>query len=191
MFPFGASLYSFESSATSAGFLVSVIARRIGLVRVGIGLGFFEFRHCTDVCYYCFEQSVEGAVRLYVCFLIVFRSKMRPVDDLWVVRCKNSQLQPLTMTCASIGREGFFLPQELIRSVISCWPTPFGLAQILSAAYQEALWINLMKFSQQDALNKRIGVNTDNMTEEEKAKWVLNYTRAMQQEMAELIDSVP
>ena len=46
-------------------------------------------------------------------------------------------------------------------------------------------------FAQQDALNKRIGVNTDNMTEEEKAKWVLNYTRAMQQEMAELIDSVP
>ena len=46
-------------------------------------------------------------------------------------------------------------------------------------------------FAQQDTLNKRIGVNTDNMTEEEKAKWVLNYTRAMQQEMAELIDSVP
>ena len=35
-------------------------------------------------------------------------------------------------------------------------------------------------FAQQDTLNKRIGVNTDNMTEEEKAKWVLNYTRAMQ-----------
>ena len=46
-------------------------------------------------------------------------------------------------------------------------------------------------FAQQDTLNKRIGVNTDNMTEEEKAKWVLNYTRAMQQEIAELIDSVP
>jgi dimeric dUTPase (all-alpha-NTP-PPase superfamily) len=28
-------------------------------------------------------------------------------------------------------------------------------------------------------------------TEEEKAKWVLNYSRAMQQEIAELIDSVP
>ncbi len=46
-------------------------------------------------------------------------------------------------------------------------------------------------FAQQDALNKRIGVNTDNMSDEEKAKWVLNYTRAMQQEIAELIDSVP
>lgn len=46
-------------------------------------------------------------------------------------------------------------------------------------------------FDLQDALNKRIGVNTDSMSDEEKAKWVLNYTRAMQQEIAELIDSVP
>lgn len=46
-------------------------------------------------------------------------------------------------------------------------------------------------FEMQDALNKRIGVNTDSMSAEEKTKWVLNYTRAMQQEMAELIDSVP
>ena len=29
------------------------------------------------------------------------------------------------------------------------------------------------------------------MGEEERAQWVLNYTRAMQQEIAELIDSVP
>ena len=46
-------------------------------------------------------------------------------------------------------------------------------------------------FDMQDALNKRIGVNTDGMSDEDKAKWVLNYTRAMQQEMSELIDSVP
>ena len=46
-------------------------------------------------------------------------------------------------------------------------------------------------FSMQDTLNKRIGVNTDGMPDEDKAKWVLNYTRAMQQEMSELIDSVP
>ena len=43
----------------------------------------------------------------------------------------------------------------------------------------------------QDALNKRIGVNTDNMSDQEKVTWILNYSRAMQQEMAELIDSVP
>jgi dimeric dUTPase (all-alpha-NTP-PPase superfamily) len=46
-------------------------------------------------------------------------------------------------------------------------------------------------FRMQDALNRRIGVSLPPPTEEEKAKWILNYTRAMQQEMAELIDSVP
>ena len=43
----------------------------------------------------------------------------------------------------------------------------------------------------QDALNRRIGVSLPPPTEEEKAKWILNYTRAMQQELAELVDSVP
>jgi dimeric dUTPase (all-alpha-NTP-PPase superfamily) len=46
-------------------------------------------------------------------------------------------------------------------------------------------------FEMQDTLNQRIGVVTENLSEEEKTKWVLNYTRAMQQEMSELIDSVP
>ena len=35
-------------------------------------------------------------------------------------------------------------------------------------------------FLMQQALNKRIGVETAGMTEEEKIKWVLNYLRAMQ-----------
>ena len=43
----------------------------------------------------------------------------------------------------------------------------------------------------QDALNQRIGVNTHGMTDGEKAKWILNYSRAMTQEIAELVDSVP
>jgi dimeric dUTPase (all-alpha-NTP-PPase superfamily) len=43
----------------------------------------------------------------------------------------------------------------------------------------------------QKALNARIGVNTDSMSDEEKVKWVLNYCRAMSQEIAELTDSVP
>ena len=43
----------------------------------------------------------------------------------------------------------------------------------------------------QQALNARIGVNTTGMSEEEQTKWLLNYTRAMSQEMAELTDSVP
>lgn len=46
-------------------------------------------------------------------------------------------------------------------------------------------------FDMQEALNARIGVHTADMNDDEKAKWILNYSRAMQQEMAELIDSVP
>jgi dimeric dUTPase (all-alpha-NTP-PPase superfamily) len=46
-------------------------------------------------------------------------------------------------------------------------------------------------FCMQDALNRRIGVALPPPGQEERAKWVLNYTRAMQQELAELVDSVP
>ena len=47
-------------------------------------------------------------------------------------------------------------------------------------------------FRMQTELNKRIGVNTpDKMTEEDQIKWILNYCRAMTQEIAELTDSVP
>lgn len=46
-------------------------------------------------------------------------------------------------------------------------------------------------FDKQMSLNRRIGVNPPEMTEEEQVQWVLNYTRAASQELAELIDSVP
>lgn len=47
-------------------------------------------------------------------------------------------------------------------------------------------------FRMQAELNKRIGVGTpDTMTEEEQHRWVLNYCRAMSQEIAELTDSIP
>lgn len=46
-------------------------------------------------------------------------------------------------------------------------------------------------FSMQEELNERIGVMTKGMDDEKKTEWVLNYSRAMQQELAELIDSVP
>lgn len=47
-------------------------------------------------------------------------------------------------------------------------------------------------FRMQMELNKRIGVGTpDTMTEEEQQRWVLNYCRAMTQEIAELTDSIP
>ena len=43
----------------------------------------------------------------------------------------------------------------------------------------------------QQALNERIGVRMENMSQEDKTKWILNYSRAMTQEIAELTDSVP
>ena len=46
-------------------------------------------------------------------------------------------------------------------------------------------------FQMQQALNLKIGVDTANMTEEQRIQWVLNYCRAMTQEIAELTDSVP
>src|SRR5665213_1087539 len=46
-------------------------------------------------------------------------------------------------------------------------------------------------FRMQEALNLRIGVQMEGMTEADKTKWILNYCRAMSQELAELTDSVP
>ena len=43
----------------------------------------------------------------------------------------------------------------------------------------------------QKALNDRIGVNMEGLNDAEKTKWILNYCRAMTQEIAELTDSVP
>lgn len=47
-------------------------------------------------------------------------------------------------------------------------------------------------FRMQAELNKRIGVaDFSAMSEEDQGKWILNYCRAMSQELAELTDSVP
>jgi len=46
-------------------------------------------------------------------------------------------------------------------------------------------------FAMQAELNKRIGVDTSAMDDADKIKWTLNYSRAMQQENSELVDSVP
>ena len=47
-------------------------------------------------------------------------------------------------------------------------------------------------FRMQAELNQRIGVKPGaEMSEEEQHKWILNYTRAMTRELAELTDSVP
>ncbi len=46
-------------------------------------------------------------------------------------------------------------------------------------------------FRLQETLNLRIGVDTAHMTDKQREEWVLNYCRAMSQELAELTDSVP
>ena len=46
-------------------------------------------------------------------------------------------------------------------------------------------------FRLQEQLNRRIGVHTTDMTDEQRQQWLLNYCRAMTQEIAELTDSVP
>ena len=46
-------------------------------------------------------------------------------------------------------------------------------------------------FTLQAELNQRIGVDTTALPEEDKTEWILNYCRAMSQEVAELTDSVP
>jgi dimeric dUTPase (all-alpha-NTP-PPase superfamily) len=46
-------------------------------------------------------------------------------------------------------------------------------------------------FRMQDLLNKKIGVDLASLSQDDKTKWALNYSRAMSQELAELIDSFP
>lgn len=46
-------------------------------------------------------------------------------------------------------------------------------------------------FRMQEILNKKIGVDLAHLSPEDKTKWALNYSRAMTQEIAELIDSFP
>lgn len=46
-------------------------------------------------------------------------------------------------------------------------------------------------FARQAELNRRIGVDTIAMPVEKQPEWILNYCRAMSQELAELTDSVP
>ena len=41
-------------------------------------------------------------------------------------------------------------------------------------------------FEMQDKLNRSIGINLDHLNDEDKTKWILNYSRALQQEVSEL-----
>jgi len=46
-------------------------------------------------------------------------------------------------------------------------------------------------FKLQGELNKKIGIDTLSVPEGKKPEWILNYCRALSQEIAELTDSVP
>jgi dimeric dUTPase (all-alpha-NTP-PPase superfamily) len=46
-------------------------------------------------------------------------------------------------------------------------------------------------WEKQEELNLKIGVDTSSLNEQEQTEWLLQYSRAMSQEIAELIDSVP
>ena len=46
-------------------------------------------------------------------------------------------------------------------------------------------------FRKQEELNLIMGVQTKGMSEKSQTEWLLNYCRAMSQELAELTDSVP
>ncbi|MDR2806864.1 MAG: dUTPase [Puniceicoccales bacterium] len=46
-------------------------------------------------------------------------------------------------------------------------------------------------FELQMQLNARLHLDTHNLSREEKIEWILKYARAMQQELAELVDAVP
>lgn len=88
--------------------------------------------------------------------------------DGWPLKTENSELK----TCRPA--------RKLLASPLMSSPAPIPSADKLNEL-----------FRMQAALNLRIGVDTSAMDEETKTKWVLNYTRAMSQEMAELTDSVP
>ena len=51
-------------------------------------------------------------------------------------------------------------------------------------------WLEEM-FEKQAAFNERIGLNCAELDEKGRKKWLLNYCRAMTQEIAELTDCVP
>jgi predicted phosphodiesterase/NTP pyrophosphatase (non-canonical NTP hydrolase) len=63
--------------------------------------------------------------------------------------------------------------------------------ELFSTYYQKHPDKLAAMFYLQKLLNHRIGVDTDKLTEAEQQQWVLNYSRAMVQEVAELTDCVP
>ena len=63
--------------------------------------------------------------------------------------------------------------------------------EVFSTFYQKHPDKLAAVFYLQKLLNRRIGVDTDKMDDKQRQQWVLNYCRAMSQEVAELTDCVP
>ncbi len=64
-------------------------------------------------------------------------------------------------------------------------PTPTRSSRRLPKDRLEAM------FYMQAELNRRIGVDTTSLPEHQQPTWILNFCRALSQEVAELVDSVP
>jgi len=93
---------------------------------------------------------------------------------------QGMQLEPHTVsTLAEVLRTGGHMPID---------QSPEDL---FSAFYQKHPDKLEAIFFLQKLLNRRIGVDTDKMDESQRQQWLLNYCRAMGQEVAELTDCVP
>ncbi len=93
---------------------------------------------------------------------------------------QNTHLNPqIINTLAEVLRTGGHLPTDL---------NPYEQFNTYFQKHPDKL---AGLFHLQKLLNRRIGVDTDNMTEHQRQQWLLNYCRAMDQELSELVDCVP
>jgi dimeric dUTPase (all-alpha-NTP-PPase superfamily) len=90
-------------------------------------------------------------------------------------------------------RQPYFCARTAFREIILPPARPFPCDAPMTESTVPPIPADKLEtiFSLQDGLNRRIGVNTAGLSEPDQTKWILNYTRAMQQELAELTDSVP
>jgi NTP pyrophosphatase (non-canonical NTP hydrolase) len=93
---------------------------------------------------------------------------------------RGLRLEPhIVNTLAEVLRSGGHLPLDQ------------NPEELFSAFYQKHPDKLEAIFFLQKLLNRRIGVDTDKMDEKQRQQWLLNYCRAMGQEVAELTDCVP
>jgi predicted phosphodiesterase/dimeric dUTPase (all-alpha-NTP-PPase superfamily) len=85
----------------------------------------------------------------------------------------------IMVTLADVLRTGGHLPLDQTAE------------ELFSAYYQQHPDKLAAMFYLQKLLNRRIGVDTDNMDDAQRQQWMLNYCRALTQEVAELTDCMP